>query len=105
MYLRWIKGSKVCVIATLLVRKVGEHCTWPTVVVEVVFKTHIHTLIQAIRILDDGVACDIIKIRSLVRNKDRFARRRQRLIGPNGATLKVSINNNKKQKYTDLVNK
>jgi len=41
------------------------------------------------RILEEGMACDVIRVRGLVEKKERFAKRRQRLVGNKGSTLKA----------------
>ena len=41
------------------------------------------------RVMNDDMQADVIKIGGLVRNKEKFVKRRQRLIGPNGSTLKA----------------
>lgn len=44
---------------------------------------------QAMRVFEDGISSEIIKIGNFTRNKQKFVKRRQRLIGPNGQTLKA----------------
>ena len=46
-------------------------------------------VLNAARVLEDGMACDIVKIGNILRNKERFVKRRQRLVGPQGNTLKA----------------
>ncbi|KAI0989539.1 hypothetical protein GJ496_010904 [Pomphorhynchus laevis] len=44
---------------------------------------------QALKVMDEAFMCDIVKISSFVRNKERFVKRRRRLIGTEGQTLKA----------------
>ena len=41
------------------------------------------------KVLQDDAACDVIKIGNICSNKERFVKRRQRLIGPEASTLKA----------------
>ncbi|KAL7675622.1 hypothetical protein ACOME3_001888 [Neoechinorhynchus agilis] len=44
---------------------------------------------QAIRVLEDDFSCDLIKISTFCRKKDKFVKRRDRLVGKDGRTLKA----------------
>ncbi|KAG6505011.1 hypothetical protein ZIOFF_037359 [Zingiber officinale] len=47
------------------------------------------SILPAIKILNDEMQCDVIKIGNLMRSKERFVKRRERLLGPNLSTLKA----------------
>ncbi|KAK7074578.1 ribosomal RNA assembly protein krr1 [Halocaridina rubra] len=44
---------------------------------------------HAVRVLNEGITHEVIKISSFVNSKEKFAKRRQRLIGSNGTVLKA----------------
>ena len=44
---------------------------------------------QAKTILQDDISCDIIKLKGMINAKDRFIKRRDRLLGPKGMTLRA----------------
>jgi len=43
---------------------------------------------QAVKVLRDEIFCEIVKCDSFCKNKHKFIKRRERLIGPKGYTLK-----------------
>jgi len=46
-------------------------------------------LMQAVKIFNDDTFCDIVKLGKSRLNKNTYLKRRQRIIGPNGSTLKA----------------
>ena len=50
---------------------------------------NLQKLQRAVLILDDGLACDTIKVGNIMRNKDRFVKCLQHILEPGGSTLKA----------------
>uniref|UniRef100_A0A7S1VR07 KRR-R motif-containing protein 1 n=1 Tax=Sexangularia sp. CB-2014 TaxID=1486929 RepID=A0A7S1VR07_9EUKA len=46
-------------------------------------------VVAAVAVMEDGISADVIKISGFTSSRERFVKRRQRLIGPNGSTLKA----------------
>ena len=46
---------------------------------------------KAVEVLEDGAACDIIRIAGIVRHRQCFMKRRARILGPDGNTIKVGL--------------
>ena len=50
---------------------------------------NIQKLQRPVRILEGGLARDIIKVGNIIRNKDRFVKCLQHILEPGGSTLKA----------------
>ena len=67
----------------------GRHCASACIADLQFVRLTARGAVQAVKVLQDDMQCDIVKIGNIIRNKEKFTKRRQRLVGPSGATLKA----------------